>query len=68
MYRTFNCGIGMVVVAAPEAADAVAAELTAAGEQVFQIGRIINGERGCTVTGSTGTWSARAPWRASHDA
>ena len=68
MARTFNCGIGMVVVAAPEAADAVAAELTAAGEQVFQIGRIINGERGCTVTGSTGTWSARAPWRASHDA
>jgi len=35
---------------------------------VFQIGRIINGERGCTVTGSTETWSARAPWRASHDA
>ena len=68
MARTFNCGIGMVVVTAPEAADAVAAELTAAGEQVFQIGRIINGERGCTVTGSTGTWSARAPWRASHDA
>ena len=68
MARTFNCGIGMVVVAAPEAADAVAAELTAAGEQVFQIGRIINGERGCTVTGSTETWSARAPWRASHDA
>ncbi|THG40537.1 phosphoribosylformylglycinamidine cyclo-ligase [Sphingomonas olei] len=68
MARTFNCGIGMVVVAAPEAADAVAAELTAAGEQVFQVGRIINGERGCTVTGSTGTWSARAPWRASHDA
>ncbi|KKI17594.1 phosphoribosylformylglycinamidine cyclo-ligase [Sphingomonas sp. Ag1] len=68
MARTFNCGIGMVVVTAPEAADAVAAELTAAGEQVFQIGRIINGERGCTVTGSTETWSARAPWRASHDA
>ncbi len=68
MARTFNCGIGMVVVTAPETADAVAAELTAAGEQVFQIGRIINGERGCTVTGSTETWSARAPWRASHDA
>ncbi|MDF2603441.1 phosphoribosylformylglycinamidine cyclo-ligase [Sphingomonas sp.] len=68
MARTFNCGIGMVVVTAPEAADAVGAELTAAGEQVFQIGRIINGERGCTVTGSTETWSARAPWRASHDA
>ncbi|MDF2493358.1 phosphoribosylformylglycinamidine cyclo-ligase [Sphingomonas sp.] len=68
MARTFNCGIGMVVVAAADAAEGVMADLRAAGEEVFQIGRIIEGARGCTVAGSTDTWSARSPWRASHDA
>ena len=40
MARTFNCGIGMVVVTAPEHADAVAAVLEQAGERVLEIGRI----------------------------
>ncbi|WP_326533368.1 phosphoribosylformylglycinamidine cyclo-ligase [Pseudorhodoferax sp.] len=40
MNRTFNNGIGMVLVVAPEQADAVAATLAAAGEQVHRIGRI----------------------------
>ncbi len=40
MHRVFNCGIGMVVVvAAPDAARA-AGELRAAGETVYEIGRI----------------------------
>jgi phosphoribosylformylglycinamidine cyclo-ligase len=68
MARTFNCGIGMALVAAPDQAEAVAAELTAAGEAVFEIGRIEPGTRGCTVSGSAETWSARAPWTATHDA
>lgn len=38
--RTFNCGIGMVLVAAPERAEAVAATLRAAGETVHAIGRV----------------------------
>jgi phosphoribosylformylglycinamidine cyclo-ligase len=66
MARTFNCGIGMAIIVAAETADAVTAELTAAGEQVFRIGGIEAGPRGCTVTGSAETWSARAPWTASH--
>src|SRR5690606_21748467 len=37
MYRVFNCGIGMVVVVAPEDAEAVSARLEQAGEQVFRI-------------------------------
>jgi len=41
MVRTFNCGIGMVVVAAPEDADAVAAVLAAGGEAVAVLGEIV---------------------------
>ena len=40
MNRTFNNGIGMVMVVKPDAADAVAAALRAAGETVYTIGRI----------------------------
>ena len=66
MARTFNCGIGMVAIVAADQADAVAAELRAAGETVHRIGAIEAGPRGCTVTGSAGTWSARGDWEATH--
>jgi len=39
--RTFNCGIGMVAIAAPTQADAVGRVLTAAGERVRRIGCIV---------------------------
>jgi len=66
MARTFNCGIGMVLSVAPAEAAALAADLTAAGETVFTIGEIVPGQRGCTVTGSAETWSAREAWEAAH--
>ncbi len=40
MYRTFNCGIGMVVVVPAEAADAATALLEAEGETVVRLGTI----------------------------
>ncbi|MCB1500319.1 MAG: phosphoribosylformylglycinamidine cyclo-ligase [Bauldia sp.] len=40
MLRTFNCGVGMIVVVKAEAADAVAAILETAGETVFRLGRV----------------------------
>ncbi len=40
MYRTFNCGIGMVVVVAEGDAAAAMAELETAGETVWDIGTI----------------------------
>ena len=68
MARTFNCGIGMVLAVAPEEAEALAADLTAAGEIVHRIGEIKAGPRGCTVAGGDDTWSARAAWTATHNA
>ena len=68
MARTFNCGIGMVALVSPNEAAAVTAVLEAAGETVFTIGEVIEGARGCTVSGPAETWSARAGWSATHNA
>ncbi len=43
MLKTFNCGIGMVVVAAPDRAEALAAVLRAAGENVYELGHVVPG-------------------------
>ncbi len=43
LLKTFNAGIGMVVVVAAEAADGVASELVAAGQDVHKIGRVVDG-------------------------
>ena len=40
MYRTFNCGIGMVLVVIAEDTDAIQKFLQQQGETVYQIGRI----------------------------
>jgi phosphoribosylformylglycinamidine cyclo-ligase len=47
MLRAFNCGIGMVVVTADP--DAAEAQLRAAGETVFRIGRVEAGAGAATV-------------------
>ncbi|MDQ4060752.1 MAG: phosphoribosylformylglycinamidine cyclo-ligase [Pseudomonadota bacterium] len=41
MLRTFNCGIGMVLVVVEEAAETVARILEAEGERVLRLGRIV---------------------------
>lgn len=51
MLKTFNSGIGMVLSVAASEADAVIAILTAAGENVMQIGTVKAGE-GVSYTGS----------------
>jgi len=43
LLRTFNAGIGMVVVADPGAAPALETELRAAGERPVRIGRVVAG-------------------------
>lgn len=52
LIRTFNCGIGMIAVVAPEAEARVARVLTEHGERVQRIGRIVRRPRdgeGCVV-------------------
>ena len=44
MYRTFNCGIGMVIVVSAEDEAATRAHLQEAGETAMTIGRITAGE------------------------
>jgi phosphoribosylformylglycinamidine cyclo-ligase len=66
MARTFNCGVGMAIVVAENEGAAITTTLEAAGETVVRIGNIEAGQKGCTVSGSTETWSARADWSATH--
>ncbi len=68
MARTFNCGVGMAAVVAPESAAIVIRQLEGAGELAFEIGRIEAGPRGCTVNGQAGTWGAPKDWSATHNA
>ena len=67
MARTFNCGIGMAVIVPPDRAEMVSTVLEGAGETVLEIGRIEEGQRGCTVSGQTG-WNSRLGWSATHHA
>jgi phosphoribosylformylglycinamidine cyclo-ligase len=67
MARTFNCGIGMAVIVDPADVDTVSSALEGAGETVFEIGRIGEGRRGCTVSASAG-WGSTEGWSATHNA
>lgn len=52
MLRTFNCGIGMVVVAAPEKAAEVTQAFAAAGEKLLRLGVVVPAAREPRVTTS----------------
>jgi len=44
MLKTFNCGIGMVLVVAPDRADVIEQTLVAAGESVCRMGHVTRGD------------------------
>jgi phosphoribosylformylglycinamidine cyclo-ligase len=52
MHRVFNCGIGMVAVVAAAEAKRAAAKLRAAGETVYEIGKVekANGEPAAAIS------------------
>jgi phosphoribosylformylglycinamidine cyclo-ligase len=45
MYRTFNMGVGMVIVCAPNDAEAIKAHFREREEECFEIGKVITGNR-----------------------
>ena len=49
LLRTFNCGLGMVVVVAAEQASAVLDVLNRHGEQSFIVGKVCTGPRGVVI-------------------
>lgn len=51
MYKTFNMGIGMMLVVKPEDADSVIEELKQLGEEPYRIGSIQEGERKVVYNG-----------------
>lgn len=55
MLRTFNCGVGMIVVVAKENVDRVTQALEAEGESVIVLGRMIGRAEGAAGTVYKGT-------------
>lgn len=51
MYRTFNMGIGMVLIASVDEAEKIEAFLAARGEIVYEIGRVVKGNHDVTIKG-----------------
>lgn len=51
MYRTFNMGIGMVLIASEDEAVRIIAHLTAEGETVYRIGRVTEGAHEVVIKG-----------------
>lgn len=52
MFRTFNMGIGMVVIVAEEQATRAAELFAQYGEKAYTLGRVTTGERKVTFTGA----------------
>ena len=51
MYRTFNMGIGMVIIASPEDAEGIREDLSRRGENCIFIGRVVKGKRETVIKG-----------------
>jgi phosphoribosylformylglycinamidine cyclo-ligase len=45
MYRTFNMGVGMIIVCAQSSVPIISAQITARGMNYYEIGRVVPGER-----------------------
>jgi phosphoribosylformylglycinamidine cyclo-ligase len=56
--RTYNCGVGMVVIVAPERAEAVSATLAGQGESVRRIGAVVaDASHSVAIVGTEAAWA-----------
>ncbi len=44
MLRTFNLGLGMIVIISPQYADLVKDSITQAGEAFYEVGEVVEGD------------------------
>lgn len=51
MYRTFNMGIGMIIIASADEAEKIKADLQARNEAVYEIGKVTHGNHEVIVKG-----------------
>lgn len=51
MYRTFNMGIGMILIVSPEEAGTVREDLAARGEASYCIGQVVENETAVVLEG-----------------
>lgn len=51
MYRTFNMGIGMVIIASPAEAEKIKTYLAGVNEPVYEIGQVVKGDHNVTIKG-----------------
>ena len=51
MYRTFNLGVGMVIVSAPEHVAEIQSDLQSRGEKCYRIGRVVTGKGEVRIVG-----------------
>lgn len=51
MYRTFNMGIGMIIIASADEAEKIKADLQARNEDVYEIGKVTQGSHEVIVKG-----------------
>jgi phosphoribosylformylglycinamidine cyclo-ligase len=54
MFRTFNMGIGMVIVASTDGAPSVETHLSSVGEPYFRIGQVVEGNRTVEIKSESG--------------
>ena len=52
MYRTFNMGIGMIVIVDQKNVETVKENLSSRGETVYEIGRIVSGDGPVVLKGA----------------
>lgn len=67
MARTFNCGIGLVVVVSAKGADDVQKTFEQMGEIVYNLGHVVkrsNSEPATVVKGDKGSWGYENSWLA----